>query len=155
VTLPWAFQGIDKFPGLWVNEAGHVLLIEAQPDSDILLVSFSPSKESYPIRRPCCDNKLSVRMPAKWDDDLDELVVKLAHPQKEPCLHLTPEVTGFYYEGPCLVPSTSMYATQYESENPPDLTWLNPLAPYHLVGEDKLDDEFELVKYIHVMKIFD
>lgn len=154
MALPWIFRGIDKFPGLWVNEAGNVLLIEPQPDSEILLVSFSPSKESKPIRRPCCDNKLSVHMPAKWEDDLDELVVELAHPQKEPCLHLTPRTTGFYCEGPCLVPSISRYASQYENDLP-DLSWLDRLAPYQLVEEDKLVNEIQLVKYLHVMKIFD
>ena len=154
MTLPWAFRGIDKFPGVWVDEAGNVLLIETQSDRDILLVSFSPSKKEYPIRRACCDNKLSVHMPAKWEGNFDNLEVKLAHPQEEPCLHLTPEVTGFYYKGPCLVPSISMYSSQYERD-PPDLTWLDPLKPYQLVEEDQLIKEFQLVKYVHHMNIFD
>ncbi len=148
MTLPWSFRGNDRFPGLWVNEVGYVLFIEKQPGSDILLVSFSPSKEFDPIQRPYGDKKASVRMPARCTDDYDALVVRLADPQKEPSLHLTPEAeAGFYYDGPCLVPAISSYASQYESEEP-DLSWLEHLEPYQLVEADEEIAEFQLVRYI-------
>ena len=85
-------------------------------------------------------------MPAKWEDN-DALVVRLAHPQEEPSLHLTPEETGFYYDGPCLVAALSMDISPFAGEEP-DLTWLEPLEPYRLVEADETGEAFQLVKII-------
>ena len=143
MNIPWAFQGIKRFPGLWTNEAGHVLFIEIVPDTENLYVSFSPSKQSPPVSRIFFDDKPSVQMPGIWREDLGEVVVDLGKEGHEPWLHLAPEYSDFYFEGPCLVPSISMK----DHNKPPDFSWLEPLKPYWLVDPDEWED-FYLVRYL-------
>src|SRR5262245_49828502 len=146
MSTPWSFQGIERFSGLWTNKAGHVLFIEVGSKIEGLLVSFAPSKSGRPAGRSFFAKRPSIRMPGAWRENLGEVVVDLGKRGHEPWLHLTPEITGFYFEGPCLVPTIS---TDYfpHPRVEPDVSWLFPLGPYWRVDKAAWE-EFRLVWHL-------
>ena len=130
-------EGNSIFIGLWMNADGHTLLIERNSFSDEkLFVSFAPAMEAPPANRLFCENKPAIRMPAVWREDFLSLVVNL-HPNKsEPSLHLTPDNSGFYYEGWCLIPALSEYVPSGSDTKRADLSWKPSLKTYRRVHDD-------------------
>ena len=143
MNLPWSYRGLDRFPGLWTNDAGHVLLIERADRSENFLVSFALSKSEGPLRSRLFRNGLSIRMAAVWSEAVGELIVRFGREDRQPCLHLLAETTGHYFDGPCLVPSVSTE----EDKGHNDVRWFFPLDPYRLVGDEESSD-YHIMQFV-------
>lgn len=146
MSQPWFIGEEERFPGVWVNQDGNVLVIEKSRKPDKFFVSFAPTPEASPVIRKFYENRPTIRMSGQWRTDLDSLEVTLGLLGNEPWLDLSPESSGFYYPGPCLVPGIITYDSRSHSQ-PFDLTWLGNLKPYRLVAESEWQ-EYQLFRYL-------
>jgi hypothetical protein len=104
--------GIDKFIGNWVDEEGYRLEIKKVDKTKALVSLFSD--QGYPISRPYWENKLTIDMPAKYDEYEGTFDIHLWEPEKSFCLNLNELFSEINADnGDCLTVSI----TRYEEDN--------------------------------------
>jgi hypothetical protein len=104
--------GIDKFIGKWVDEEGYQLEIKKVDKTKALVSLFSD--KGHPISRPYWENKLTIDMPAKYDEYDGTFDIHLWEPEKSFCLNLNELFSEINDDnGECLAVSI----TRYEEDN--------------------------------------
>jgi hypothetical protein len=104
--------GIDKFIGNWVDEEGYRLEIKKVDKTKALVSLFSDL--GHPISRPYWENKLTIDMPAKYDEYEGTFDIHLWEPEKSFYLNLNELFSDVNDDNEdCLTVSI----TRYEEDN--------------------------------------
>jgi len=102
--------GIDKFIGLWESVDGYCLDIAKTSDTSATVSFYAPSGK--PVIRPYYNDKLSIKMPASYDDYYGEFRIELWEEGKgfEFDIHHEGEYDLDNFKGESLIPAITRHA---------------------------------------------